>query len=119
MAYFVDRYKSMLVDHDFDDTSCKQVGVTSTQQTLDLNKGWDQNNDIDFWNRPHNYTNRINGSNTEGYKGVCNSLLMDNCNRSNIYKVGICNLNLENNDNMYLNVYNKGLGKKSLYKNIN
>lgn len=119
MAYFVDRYKTMLVDHEFGDTSCKREDVTSIQQTIDFNKGWDQNNDIDFWNRPHNYTNRINmnGEETEGYSGVCNSLLMASCNDMN--KLGICNTDYSNTDTMYLNVYNKKLAKKSLYKNMN
>jgi hypothetical protein len=189
MAFFVDRYNSMLIDHEFGDTKCKQEDVTSIQQSLDYNKGWDQNNDIDFWNRAHNYTNRkvnvvgldypwfadiapggpymktnqngqaqydekqqiiyeqskapvgtpvgttfyfnpdtlesttsrpggiTSGNNTEGYKGVCNTRLMDSCNQNN--RLGLCNLNYINNDTMYLSVYDKKGSKKSLYKNVN
>ena len=116
---FVNRYKSMLIDYNFGDTRCTQEDVTSTKQTIDYNKGWDQNNDIDFWNRPHNYTNRLStvSNNTEGYKGVCNALLMDSCNQNN--RLGLCNLDYNNSDKMHLDVYNKNGSKKSLYKNIN
>ena len=92
MSQFVDKYKTKYPYYQTPNNYC----VASTDfHTFQVNPTHlDQIEDVDFWNRSYNYTNMItqNGD-TIGLKGVCNPLLVNNCDLMNDDNIGICNTN--------------------------
>tara|TARA_Y100001980_G_C14554432_1_gene341122 strand:+ start:4574 stop:5053 length:480 start_codon:yes stop_codon:yes gene_type:complete len=91
MSEYVNKYKMKYPDYNFPDNRC----VSSDDfHTITVNPNiLDQIEDIDFWNRAYNYTNIVtrNGQ-VKGLKGVCNPLLLDNCENPSNNNPGICNL---------------------------
>ena len=73
-----------------------------------LFRSLDQIEDNDFWNRSYNYTNIVNDDGkTIGLKGVCNPLLIDNCNRPLNNNNGICGIRDYINTKKYFISYKK------------
>jgi hypothetical protein len=92
MSQFVDKYKTKYPYYNTSNNYC----VASTDfHTFKVNPTQlDQIEDVDFWNRSYNYTNMItDNGNTIGLKGVCNPLLVNNCDLMNDDNIGICNTN--------------------------
>ena len=91
MSEYVNKYKMKYPDYEFPDNRC----VSSTDfHTMKVDPNHlDQIEDIEFWNRAYNYTNIIgeNGQ-TKGLKGVCNSILLDNCEKPENNNAGICDI---------------------------
>ena len=92
MSKFVNKYKMKYQDYQFQDNKC--VASSDIHQFQNNPSSLDQIEDVDFWNRAYNYTNIINPNNGEiiGLKGVCNPILINNCEKLGNNNKGICNV---------------------------
>ena len=90
MSKFVNKYQMKYQDYNFPNNKCVSTTNIDTIQTNPSTL--DQIEDVDFWNRSYNYTNLVNNNGeTIGLKGVCNPILINNCEKVGNNNKGICN----------------------------
>ncbi len=103
---FVNKYKTKYSDYQTHNNYC--TASTDFHTFKVQPKLLDQIEDIDFWNRSYNYTNIINNNGeTIGLKGVCNPLLINNCQKVSNDNEGICDTNNYINTKKYHISYKK------------
>ena len=89
---YVNKYNAKYSGYHLPNKKCQ---TSPNFHTLQVSSNMmDQIEDVDFWNRSYNYTNMIteNGE-TIGLKGICNPLLINNCEKEGNDNVGICDTN--------------------------
>ena len=103
---FVNKYKTKYPDYETQSNPC--TASTDLHTFKVQPKLMDQIEDTDFWNRSYNYTNIVNDDGkTIGLKGVCNPLLINNCENSQNDLDGICDVNNYINTKKYFISYKK------------
>lgn len=103
---YVNKYKTKYPTYKTTNKPCQASTDFHTFKVS--NKMMDQIEDIDFWNRSYNYTNIVtNNGETIGLKGVCNPLLINNCEKIGNDNVGICDTNNYLNTKDYFLNYKK------------
>ena len=103
---FVNKYKTKYSDYSLQNNYCQ---ANSNFHTFQVQPNMmDQIEDNHFWNRAYNYTNIITeGGKTIGLKGVCNPLLINNCEKPENNSEGICDTNNYINTKLYHISYKK------------
>ena len=106
MSKFVNKYQMKYQDYNFSDNKC--IATTNIDTKQPNPNIFDQLEDVDFWNRSYNYTNMVtqNGQ-TIGLKGVCNLLLINNCEKLGNDSDGICDTGNYINTKQYHISYKK------------
>ena len=103
---FVNKYKTKYPNYHNHDNFC--TASTDFHTFKVQPKLLDQIEDVDFWNRSYNYTNIVNDDGqTIGLKGVCNPLLINNCEKPGNDIDGICNIANYINTKKYFLSYKK------------
>ena len=103
---FVNKYKSKYPSYQTTNNYCQASTDLHTFKVQP--KLMDQIEDVDFWSRSYNYTNMVtqNGQ-TIGLKGVCNPLLINNCEKLGNDSDGICDTGNYINTKQYHISYKK------------
>ena len=103
---FVNKYKTKYPDYETKSNPCTASKDFHTFKVPP--KLLDQIEDTDFWNRSYNYTNIVNeNGKTIGVKGVCNPLLINNCDNPKNDHEGICDVGDYINTKKYFISYRK------------